>query len=59
MKWVIDKLKGALEKRGHGVKMVAYESRERDSLPSEDAKLFGIAFPAYEGDAPLNIELTL
>ena len=36
--------------------MVAYESREQDHLPTENAELFGVAFPAYEGGAPLNMD---
>jgi flavodoxin len=47
--WVVEKLKGALEEKGHEVRMVAYESKERNHLPTENAELFGIAFPTYVG----------
>jgi len=54
--WVVDKLKSALEKRGHEVKMIAYESKERNTVPTKDAELFGIAFPTHAHGAPINME---
>ncbi len=53
---MVDKLNGYLEDGGHEVKMVAYESKERDYLPSDDADLFGVAFPTYGLGAPPNMK---
>lgn len=46
--WLIDKLKNALEKRGHEVKMFVYEYKECNNLNTKDTELFGIVFKTHD-----------
>jgi len=54
--WVVKRLAEKLHAGGAETRLVPFETREREEVPSPDADIFGVAFPCFGTGAPYNVD---